>query len=76
MSERYPKSEEMLVRAEGSIPLGSQTFSKSRVQYPLGAAPLFVTHGRRAHVFDVDGHEYVDLVCGLASVLLDRKSVV
>ncbi len=73
MSERYRRSQEQLARAERTIPLGAQTFSKSRVQYPVGAAPLFVTHGRGAHVFDVDGNEYVDLGCGLASVLLGYR---
>ena len=33
----------MLERAEKVIPLGSQTFSKSRIQYPQGQAPLFLT---------------------------------
>ena len=40
MSERYHQSEEMLQRALKSIPLGSQTFSKSIAQYPHGASPM------------------------------------
>ena len=70
MSHRYRESERLLERALRTIPLGTQTFSKSKVQYPVGASPLFLTRGRGAHVWDVDGHEYVDLVCGLASVSL------
>ena len=57
-------------RAQKVIPLGSQTFSKSRIQYPQGQAPLFLTHGRGGRVWDVDGNEYVDLVCGLLPVVL------
>lgn len=79
MSEtaRYRKSMEMLARAEKVIPLGSQTFSKSKIQYPQGAAPLFVTRGAGGHVWDVDGNEYVDLVCALLPIVLgyDDKSV-
>jgi glutamate-1-semialdehyde 2,1-aminomutase len=60
----------MLRRAEKVIPLGSQTFSKSHIQYPLGQAPLFLTHGRGSHVWDVDGNEYIDLVNGLLPVVL------
>ena len=60
----------MLKRAEKVIPLGSQTFSKSRIQYPQGQAPLFLTHGRGGRVWDVDGNEYVDLVNGLLPIVL------
>ena len=68
--ERYAKSRAWLERAERVVPLGSQTFSKSRVVYPAGAAPLFLTHGKGAHVWDVDGNEYVDFVNGLLPVVL------
>ncbi len=58
-------SQRMLERAEQVIPLGAQTFSKSRIQFPPGAAPHFVTHGDGGKVYDVDGNEYVDLVNAL-----------
>ena len=48
MNERYRRSTELLRRAREVIPLGSQTFSKSFVQYPAGAAPLFLERGRVA----------------------------
>jgi glutamate-1-semialdehyde 2,1-aminomutase len=67
---RYARSNEMLERAEKVIPLGSQTFSKSYLQYPRGQAPLFLTHGKGCRVWDVDGNEYVDLVMGLLPVIL------
>jgi glutamate-1-semialdehyde aminotransferase len=60
----------MLERARRVIPLGSQTFSKSHVVYPANAAPLYLTHGRGSHVWDVDGNEYVDFVNGLLPVIL------
>ena len=66
----FAASARLLERAERVIPLGSQTFSKSRVQYPLGAAPLFLTHGVGGRVWDVDGNEYVDLVSALLPVVL------
>ncbi|CAA7612402.1 putative Aminotransferase, class III pyridoxal-phosphate dependent [Candidatus Terasakiella magnetica] len=58
-----------LKRAEKVIPLGSQTFSKSRIQYPEGA-PMFLTHGQGSRVWDLDGNCYVDMVCGLLPVVL------
>jgi len=66
----YAASTALLQRAERTIPLGAQTFSKSRVQFPVGAAPLFLTAGRGSRVWDVDGNEYVDLVNGLLCVSL------
>ncbi|OAN51393.1 aminotransferase class III [Magnetospirillum moscoviense] len=62
-------SGELLKRAEKVIPLGSQTFSKSHIQYPAGA-PMFLTHGQGGRVWDVDGNCYVDLVSGLLPVVL------
>lgn len=68
--QRYKLSNEMLERAEKTVPLGSQTFSKSRIQFPVPCAPLFLTHGKGSRVWDVDGNEYVDLVCGLLCITL------
>ncbi len=68
--DRYARSNAMLRRAEKVIPLGSQTFSKSAIQYPQKQAPLFLTHGRGGRVWDVDGNEYVDLVNGLLPIVL------
>lgn len=62
--------------AEGVIPLGSQTFSKSPTQYPRGISPHFISKAKGAYVWDIDGNKYVDLVNALASITLgynDRK---
>lgn len=73
MSERYAKSEAMLERALKAIPLGSQTFSKSITQYPYGVSPYFITRGQGAHVWDVDGNEYIDCASSLAAVTLGHN---
>lgn len=70
MSDRYKKSEDFLKRAERSIPLGSQTFSKSKTQYPFGVSPYFMQRGKGSHVWDIDGNEYVDFINSLAAVTL------
>ena len=67
---RYAKSEEQLKRAEQTIPLGSQTFSKSRTQYPVGISPLYAARAKGAEIWDIDGNHYIDLVSALASVTL------
>lgn len=68
MSRRYKKSEELLERALQSIPLASQTFSKSLTQYPPGISPLFIERGKGSHVWDVDQNEYIDFVSALLAV--------
>ena len=67
---RYTNSEAHLKRAEETIPLGSQTFSKSRTQYPVGISPLYAARAKGAEIWDVDGNRYIDLVSALASVTL------
>jgi glutamate-1-semialdehyde aminotransferase/spore coat polysaccharide biosynthesis protein SpsF (cytidylyltransferase family) len=67
---RYHKSELLLKRALRSIPLGSQTFSKSRTQYPLGVSPYFISRAHGCRVWDVDGNEYIDFINSLAAVSL------
>lgn len=71
---RYQESEKWLTRAEKSIPLGSQTFSKSRTQYPVGISPLYISNSDGPYVWDIDGHRYLDLVSSLASVTLGYKN--
>jgi glutamate-1-semialdehyde 2,1-aminomutase len=66
----YKKSEQLLDRALKSIPLASQTFSKSLTQYPRGISPFFIEKGKGAKVWDVDGNEYIDFVNSLAAVTL------
>lgn len=66
----FQHSESFLLRAEKVIPLGSQTFSKSRTQYPHGASPFFVERAEGSRVWDIDGNEYIDLVSSLASITL------
>lgn len=70
MSIRYASSEAMLARALKAIPLGTQTFSKSKTQYPHGASPFYIVKGKGSHVWDIDGNEYIDFVSGLASITL------
>ena len=70
MSARYRASEEMLERALRTIPLGSQTFSKSLTQFPRGASPFFLVRGDGSRVWDVDGNEYLDFTNGLAAITL------
>jgi glutamate-1-semialdehyde 2,1-aminomutase len=70
MTGRYEKSENMLQRSLKTIPLGTQTFSKSTTQYPLGVSPFFIECGKGSRVWDVDGNEYIDFVSSLNAITL------
>jgi glutamate-1-semialdehyde 2,1-aminomutase len=70
MSERYKQSEQFLERALKSIPLASQTFSKSITQYPYGVSPYFIQRANGSKVYDVDGNEYIDFINSLAAITL------
>lgn len=67
---KFIKSAEHLKRAELTIPLGSQTFSKSRAQYPVGVSPLYAEKAKGSLIWDIDGNKFIDLVSSLASVTL------
>ena len=51
------------------IPGGAHTYAKGEDQYPAGLAPV-ISHGKGAHVWDVDGNRYVEYGSGLRSVSL------
>ena len=73
MSSRYENSTQFLKRAETVIPVGAQTFSKSRTQYPTGISPLFAVRAKAAYLWDVDRNRYIDLVSNLAAVTLGYR---
>jgi glutamate-1-semialdehyde 2,1-aminomutase len=66
---RYRRSKELLASTKRVIPLASQTFSKSYIQYPQ-LAPHFLVRGKGSHVWDVDENEYIDFVNGLLPIIL------
>ena len=70
---KFEKSQETLTRALKSVPLGSQTFSKSFQQLPEGHTPLFLDRGNGGRAWDIDGNEYVDMICGLLPVVLGYR---
>ena len=67
---KFTKSNQLVKKVEKVIPLASQTFSKSHLVYVGKSAPLFLTHGKAARVWDIDGNEYVDFVNGLLPIIL------
>jgi len=54
------RSDEWYARATGLIPAYSQTLAKGPGQYVSGVAPKYLQRGKGAHVWDVDGNEFID----------------
>nr|WP_206314148.1 glutamate-1-semialdehyde 2,1-aminomutase [Streptomyces coryli] len=64
-----PRSRKANERLHAMIPGGAHTYAKGDDQYPEHLAPV-ISHGRGAHVWDVDGHRYIEYGSGLRSVSL------
>jgi glutamate-1-semialdehyde aminotransferase len=70
MPDGNPRSDELWERAGRVIPGGTQTFSKMPDQLAPGFGPRFLARGRGSRCWDLDGHEYLDLVMALLPVIL------
>ncbi|WP_199549360.1 glutamate-1-semialdehyde 2,1-aminomutase [Streptomyces sp. N35] len=66
---RLPRSRQANERLHALIPGGAHTYAKGDDQYPEDLAPV-ISHGRGAHVWDVDGNRYIEYGSGLRSVSL------
>jgi glutamate-1-semialdehyde 2,1-aminomutase len=67
--KNYDKSREFSSRIQELIPGGAHTYSKGDDQFPLNA-PGAIVRGKGAHVWDLDGNEYIDCSMGLTSVCI------
>ncbi|MFV0523516.1 MAG: glutamate-1-semialdehyde 2,1-aminomutase [Acidimicrobiales bacterium] len=65
----FDRSIELTRRLEAIVPGGAHTYAKAADQYPEDMAPV-IAHGTGAHVWDVDGNEYIEFGAGLRSVAL------
>ena len=70
MKTKFTQSNKFIKLIEKNIPLGSQTFSKSKLFLPHKKTPLFLEKGSGCFVYDIDGNKYIDLISGLLSVSL------
>ena len=66
----FIESNRLYNRALKSIPLATQTFSKSSLQWPLGASPMFIKKGKGCHIYDVDNNKYIDYLLALMPIIL------
>ena len=66
---RLPRSAALNARLHAAVPGGAHTYAKGDDQYPENLAPV-ISHGRGAHVWDVDGNQYIEYGSGLRAVSL------
>src|ERR1700685_2122255 len=64
----YRSSDELFARAVEVTPGGVN--SPVRAFGPVGGVPRFIERGAGPYLTDVDGHEYVDLVCSWGPMIL------
>lgn len=69
----FDRSLELLDRAKDLIPLQTNTFSKGPQYFPQGTYPVYLGRGEGGRVWDVDGNEFVDMICGLGAISLGYR---
>ena len=69
----FDRTQALYERALRTIPLASQTFSKSAMNFVRGASPLFIDRAEGCRTWDVDGNEYIDYVLGLMPIVLGYR---
>jgi glutamate-1-semialdehyde 2,1-aminomutase len=65
----FSQSKEFSPRINDLIPGGSHTYSKGDDQFPINA-PSAIEYGKGAHIWDLDGNEFIDCSMGLTSVCI------
>ncbi|MEO8603217.1 MAG: aminotransferase class III-fold pyridoxal phosphate-dependent enzyme [bacterium] len=72
MSSRYAESESLLARARRVVPGGVYGHQSPRMVVG-GAYPYFFARGDGCRVWDVDGNEYIDLMCSYGPIVLGHR---
>ncbi len=70
MKKSFKISTETFHSSKKFIPMATQTFSKSILQWPLGASPMFFDHAKGCVIRDVDGNKYIDFLLALLPIVL------
>lgn len=69
-SARYPRSEMLLNRACAVIPGGVWGHNRFPAVLDPGHYPWFASEGKGARFRDVDGHSYIDYMCGYGAMVV------
>ncbi len=66
----FAKSQELFERAVKVIPCGIPGHFSPAPSVPPTSYPFYASEGRRAHVIDVDGNDFIDYMCGYGPMVL------
>jgi len=69
-SPTITESDALYARALGLIPSVTQTLAKGPGQYPKGVSPKYAKRAKGAHIWDVDGNQYIDYQMGIGPISL------
>jgi len=69
---RFRKTEALFARALRVVPGGIYGHQSPLMLVP-GAYPYFFARGQGAHVWDVDGNQYIDLMCSYGPIVLGHN---
>src|SRR5262245_1460355 len=69
---RYRETEALFARALQVVPAGIYGHQTPAMLVP-GAYPYFFARGQGAHVWDVDGNQYIDLMCSYGPIVLGHN---
>ena len=64
------ESDKLYARALGLVPAATQTLAKGPGQHVMGVAPKYLRRGSGAHVWDVDGNQFLDMNMGIGPLVL------
>ena len=66
----FNKSKIFFKKASKLIPMASQTYSKSYVNFDLNKSPMFLDRGNGSYVWDIDNNKYLDYIMALLPNIL------
>jgi glutamate-1-semialdehyde 2,1-aminomutase len=72
MANRYAESEALLERARRVVPGGVYGHQSPRMVVG-GSYPYFFARGEGCRVWDVDGNEFIDLMCSYGPIVLGHR---
>jgi glutamate-1-semialdehyde 2,1-aminomutase len=73
--QTFSKSKKLLAKAQEIIPRGTNSGARAAITdslyegFPL-SMPAFIDRGKGAHLYDVDGNEFIDYHCSFGAIIL------
>lgn len=69
----YQQSKELYEKAQQLFPYGTQLVSRKPELGAYGQAPIYFEKMKGAHLWDVDGNEFIDTAMGVGPVILGHR---